>query len=386
MHSSLINDLTPKIALLVTGGRNGSLLFQSLLDGHSEIAQFPGIFDLSEFIESINNSGDTRSLVKMFIDSHTRFFDSSTDTALGMNRLGEDRKSSMQLSTREFSCRVIQYLSKLGPNPSIDSIIIAFHRSYYELCNRTSNSDSIKVILVHVHTVDSIGVWSGDSPDIIFMERDPLPSLQSEIETFMRYYRKELNMLLPWAALHRKLLEPVRVVQFGFPAYTIRLEELHRQPKQVLLRFCKKYNLRVSSCLFESTFFGLKWWGDDRQLEPKNGLNPDFTNRLREKGFFKWELACYEELLAKRLQVYGYPFRAAGRTPWPILKLLILPGRYEWRCLPIVLKNCFSENSEVRRKGFTGLAIYVRSFGLKYAVWKQRKNLGHVPCLLEPGI
>lgn len=386
MKSSLINALTPNIAFLVTGGRNGSLLFQSLLDGHPEIAQFPGTFDLSGFVDGIKNLGDATSCVKMFIDRYKHCFDSSLDTALGMNRLGEDRTSSMQLSTREFSCRVIKYMTELGSNPSVENIIVAFHRSYYELCNGVSNSERIKLILVHVHTVDAIGVWRGSKPDIIFMERDPLPSLQSEIETFMRYYREELNMLLPWSALHRKLLEPVRVVQTGFPAYTIRLEELHRQPKQVLLKFCEKYNLKVSNCLFESTFFGLKWWGDDRQLEPKNGLNPDFTNRLREKGFFKWELACYEELLAERLRVYGYPFRAAGKTRWSILTLLILPGRYEWRCLSIVLQNCFSRNSKVRRKGFIGLAIYVRSFGLKYAVWKLRKDLGHVPCLLEPRI
>ena len=31
-----------KILLLVTGGRGGSDFFQGLLDGHSEILQFPG--------------------------------------------------------------------------------------------------------------------------------------------------------------------------------------------------------------------------------------------------------------------------------------------------------------------------------------------------------
>ena len=33
-----------KLLALITGGRNGSSLFLSLLDGHSQIMQFPGTF------------------------------------------------------------------------------------------------------------------------------------------------------------------------------------------------------------------------------------------------------------------------------------------------------------------------------------------------------
>ena len=38
-----------KIVVLIAGGRTGSDFFQSLLDGHPEISQFPGIFAFDEF-------------------------------------------------------------------------------------------------------------------------------------------------------------------------------------------------------------------------------------------------------------------------------------------------------------------------------------------------
>ena len=42
-----------KIVTLIAGGRAGSNLFQSLLDGHPEISQFPGIFMFDDFLAKL---------------------------------------------------------------------------------------------------------------------------------------------------------------------------------------------------------------------------------------------------------------------------------------------------------------------------------------------
>jgi hypothetical protein len=375
--------MSPNILLLVTGGRNGSVLFHSLLDSHPEIVQFPGFFNVSRFSKEVENLKEPASIVENFINHHKHFFDLSLNGVLGLDRLGKDRVQSRRLSTCEFTSIAVKHITELGFNQSVENIIVSLHQSYYELCNGKVNLDKIKVILIHVHTLDNIGLWAGRKPDIMFMERDPLPALQSELETFMRYYHDELNMLIPWTLLHRKLLEAPRVVETGFPAYTIRLEDLHKDSDSVIQKFCKIYDLEYLGCLFESTFLGLKWWGDDLQLEPKNGLNPLFKNRLNEKCFFKWELACYEILFAGRLRLYDYPFRSSRVIKWPLLLLFILPSRFEYKYLYIVLKNCFSGDARIRWKGIKGLAVYVRSFRLKFEVWKSRKLLGHAPPLLR---
>ena len=65
-----------KIIGLLSCGRSGADLFQSLLDSHEEILQFPGylIFDSKLFnILSITNK---REIAKKFCEEYPQFFDS----------------------------------------------------------------------------------------------------------------------------------------------------------------------------------------------------------------------------------------------------------------------------------------------------------------------
>ena len=56
-----------KLLALITGGRNGSSLFLSLLDGHSQIMQFPGTFLFDDFYEQIKNEKNSNIIAQSFI-------------------------------------------------------------------------------------------------------------------------------------------------------------------------------------------------------------------------------------------------------------------------------------------------------------------------------
>ena len=43
-----------KVLLLVAGGRGGSDFFQSLLDNHSQILQFPGLLNNENIFQILN--------------------------------------------------------------------------------------------------------------------------------------------------------------------------------------------------------------------------------------------------------------------------------------------------------------------------------------------
>ena len=70
-----------KLLLLVTGGRGGSDFFQGLLDSHSQILQFPGLFN-NENIFKILNLKNPYDISNEFISTFPNFFNSKFGTSL----------------------------------------------------------------------------------------------------------------------------------------------------------------------------------------------------------------------------------------------------------------------------------------------------------------
>ena len=82
-----------KIIFIVTGGRNGSIFFQSLLDNHKEILQMPGVFHLDIFIEEIKKGLSEDLLADKFINLFPEFFDSRKDLIHKMDKLGDSKEA-----------------------------------------------------------------------------------------------------------------------------------------------------------------------------------------------------------------------------------------------------------------------------------------------------
>ena len=89
-----------KIIFIVSGGRNGSLFFQSLLDNHKEILQMPGVFYLDKFIEEIEKDLSEDLLADKFINLFPQFFDSRNNLIHRMNKLGESKEAFFSVSKK----------------------------------------------------------------------------------------------------------------------------------------------------------------------------------------------------------------------------------------------------------------------------------------------
>ena len=61
-----------KILLLVAGSRSGSDFFQSLLDGHSQILQFPGPFLTDNNFNEMLNLKDLNKIPEKFINLYSQ--------------------------------------------------------------------------------------------------------------------------------------------------------------------------------------------------------------------------------------------------------------------------------------------------------------------------
>ena len=81
-----------KIVLLVAGSRSGSDFFQSLLDGHNEICQFPGLIQYNNYFKKIFQINDLKQVAVNFISQHSHFFNSKDATLERHNKLGKKKK------------------------------------------------------------------------------------------------------------------------------------------------------------------------------------------------------------------------------------------------------------------------------------------------------
>ena len=64
------------VAILACSSRAGVDFFQSLLDNHPEISQFPGALNFDEFIKEIELIKDPEVIAELFIKKFEKFFDS----------------------------------------------------------------------------------------------------------------------------------------------------------------------------------------------------------------------------------------------------------------------------------------------------------------------
>ena len=91
-----------KILLLVTGGRGGSDFFQSLLDGHSQVLQFPGHLSINENFIEIFNLKRPDEISKRFIALFPHFFNSKLSRIERLGNLGKNKNRFFKVNKDQF--------------------------------------------------------------------------------------------------------------------------------------------------------------------------------------------------------------------------------------------------------------------------------------------
>ena len=86
-----------KLLALISSGRSGSSLFLSLLDGHSQIMQFPGAFLFGDFYEQIKNEKNSNIIAQSFIRFEPFFFNSSKNFMERHNMFGENKNEYFEV-------------------------------------------------------------------------------------------------------------------------------------------------------------------------------------------------------------------------------------------------------------------------------------------------
>lgn len=322
---------------LVTGGRNGSLFFQSLIDGHEQIMTFPGIF----FINAIYNDYLERgklNLARTFIKYHGEFFDSKKGKSHGIDRLGPNKNEFFSVDEFNF----IQYFNLEVQVKELDfnDLVRALHVAYFKSAKLYTGHE--KVIFMHIHRVERlIKIKESKSYIGFFMERDPLASLSSELDTLISRYQEEWNISEYSRLLEVKLFEPNKFIKTCPNSFTLRLEDLHLQTEYILKEISKILKINFSETLLKPTFMKKKWWGDDISIKKNstNDFNNKFQNRFDPKKFYRYEIFILQNLLLTRIRKYNYVNYSIRTNLNNFLNLIIFfPSKYEVKLIIKLIK------------------------------------------------
>ena len=306
---SNVGRMKVRLVVLISGGRTGSLFFQSLLDGHPEVLQLPGPLFFDEFWEATEASMNTHEVAELFVRHFEEYFDSRLGLLSRHHMLGAEQDQFYLIDKRLFVERYTEIMK--GRDSGKEDILYGVHAAYAEAAGE--NLEAKKILIVHLHHVSRLKVFSDLEYEVLYFLRDPLANLQSTIENWLNY--EGGTRLTPGALLFHmdRLVNGLAdTVECGMPTYVIQLEKLHGDYDAVMRDVCQLFTLAFTASLRHSTFQGLAWWGDAVSGRMLNGLNPAFKTRIGPSFFTKRDVACIESALGRQIKGYGYPIRSPG--------------------------------------------------------------------------
>lgn len=300
--------LQTRLAVIFIWGRSGSLLLQSLLDGHPEILNLPpnpgfSDFHFSQWDKLVEQSGGHfGQLLEAFVRVNPTMFDGRTDQSdLGFGHLGEDQQTPIQVDSQQFIAEMMTICSELsrqGQPLNRRNFFLAIHYAYAR-----ANGQDVSEKKLIVHQFHSTQNFSGmhqlqlDFPDVIGigMLREPITSFNSVLRAHVQEMQARHlpsdpahagKPLYSWSHLvydgwyshmYRHMLTGWKQMQkyFNLTVHTVRLEDLHATPQATLESLMSSLQLGWDDSLLQSSFNGLKYWGDKSMLRPLSGLSAE---------------------------------------------------------------------------------------------------------------
>ena len=300
-----------KIILLFTGGRSGSDLLQSLLDGHPEVAQFPAILNFTKDFLKIFDLKDPKIIAQKFIELNKLYFDSRLNKIERHNKLGKKKNEFYIVDKILFIQNFLSIYNK-SKKKKLD-ILVCLHKAYM-LC-RNPKQKKLKIILLHIHLFENFKNYLKvfnvfRDTKILITYRDPLVSMCSTVKHWTIYGEGRYmtpRQLYTNYQFHFNIFNNLK--RYKNKTRVVKLEKIHTRSKKTLKRLSKFIGIRYSNTLLCSTYFDKKWWGDSISKKYLNGLNSEFKNKFDKKIFKSNELEFIENKIINILTKYNYPIR-----------------------------------------------------------------------------
>ena len=382
------------VSILYDGGRSGSVFLQSLLDGHSQIITFPSTLLIGgltgihfDNFYRINIDNSSEQIAVNFTKDYKTAFDSSYDsTATRLNKLGEKQDQKIEVNENLFIESFVDFFND-EVEKSYSNIFNVAHLAWAYAQGKKLQKN---VIILHaLHTPeDKMEMYCENFPNSkhLVCIRDPIVSHNSRfIHHIKRHKLNDRNT--EYFHSFEQLDYPFNMTKDVLLAFKIiekyanfqsvrgvRNEDLHNNSEKTLNSLCNFLKIEFEPQLLESTFFGLKHWGDDT-IEPRNGFSKDFSKHfdISESYFNTNDVALIEDLIEDRISHFGYSrltlkknisMRRINRiTKWEEISLFSILGPKSFLANLVI-------NSRFLGPSFHKLFVYLISLSVKKSVAK----------------
>tara|TARA_Y100001970_G_C14222213_1_gene853377 strand:+ start:1430 stop:2527 length:1098 start_codon:yes stop_codon:yes gene_type:complete len=301
------------VVILACMSRGGIDFFQSLLDQHSEISQFPGSFYVDEFLKIIKNERNSEIIARKFIENYEEFFDSRSYkkgvAKVGRyerhNYLGEDKKSYYTVDKSQFKNNFIKIIKE--ETGDIRKVIIALNLAYSKASGE--DLDKKKLVVLNLHHFFRFNSIKNIDFDIVCTIRDPIDSYSSFMKNLAYYEQDYLDAWRFNFHLERTFSHLKKTSELKKKTFVIKLEDLHLKNSGIMNNFCKTFNIKYENVMENSTYHGFQWWGDSLVKKDLRGINKNFRSNIDDKFFYQKDICYIEKKLENFYKKYGYPKR-----------------------------------------------------------------------------
>ena len=332
------------ILVLLAGPGSGSKLFQSYLDGHSQILMTPGyllMYFYPHWDKHLSKENDWKTILEKFLKLHPSIL--NTEKMKGgdfLFNLGSKKKKKIKINKKKFNEKVLNYL--LGEKINSKSFFIAIHLAYASCLGE--NLKKKRILIYHMHVCWYLKRFCKDFKNLktVSMIRELKSNIPNRI---IHGIEKPNSMHLnPTDAIFFKTRSYKNIIFEDF--YTldflkkfekekhrvVKHEDLLNRKKKVLKNFCKYTNINYENVLLKSTTNKLQWnYKHSKKIKLKNGVAQHILE-YNENNFFKHELYWLNYLCLTFNKKYNYNHK---KNNFLILKyfltfiLIILPSKIE---------------------------------------------------------
>lgn len=304
-----------KFILTVAGSRAGMEFFLSLLDGHTQILQFPGILRGNKRLKEILSFQNPNKVSHNFLLTYKHFFD-SRDYNLGdsasldrHNQLGENKRKYYKVNKKKFK----NYFKLLSKKKFFQEIqinnLVNLHKAYALSLGKKLKKK--KILIINSHLIDYLkfynsNIFNNIDFEIIHTIRHPLSALSSPLKWLKFDNGKEFTPRSIYFHLDLVINGIMNLKNFKKKIILIKLEDLHLKNEYILKKFCNEVGINYEKIMKKSTFNGLKWWGDKISKKNLNGINKNFKINFNNNNFYNKDLFFFQKKMQRYFNKYMY--------------------------------------------------------------------------------
>jgi hypothetical protein len=296
---------------------SGQKFLLSLFDNHPDILTNP--FSLQNLISEQELCINDKKIILKNLEKKKYLFNSNFIKIDSIGLLGDNRSKNLTINKKLFFLYLNKFLdtNKWSVRNYIISVVLSYHLASNNYGFKKINK---KHIILSVHDfffLNKIFPYFPNS-QILAIVRNPLSSFLSfqkrmilKSKSKSKYTTVKYFHYFEYFFYFLKIKKKINVII---------LEQLHRKPRESILKLCHYFRIKFHKNLMKSTFGGLKWWnssnvysGFKKDVDFKM-LNYDINfkfilfNTFKFHNFFKYynkkEIFTYHVPLSKIFHYY----------------------------------------------------------------------------------